>query len=174
MREPVVCDSSCLIALERIGHLALLPALFHPVKAPQAVREEFGAAPEWLQVEAPADRALVTALGMLMGPGEAEAVALASERELPVILDDRQARAVARKLDLQIVGTVAVLVRAKKQGLVQAIGPLLDALTEHEFRLSEALRQEALPGKARPLRLERPSLRLEPPLLDLERSSLGL
>lgn len=52
MREPVVCDSSCLIALERIGHLDLLPALFHPVQAPPAVRQEFGAAPEWLRIEA--------------------------------------------------------------------------------------------------------------------------
>lgn len=144
MKEPVVCDSSCLIALERIGHLDLLPALFHPVQAPPAVHQEFGGSPEWLRVEAPADRALVTALGMLMGPGEAEAVALAAERELPIVLDDRQARAVARKLDLQILGTVAVLVRAKRRGLIPAIGPLLDALTANEFRLSEALRQEAL------------------------------
>lgn len=144
MREPVVCDSSCLIALERIGHLDLLPALFDPVQAPPAVRQEFGASPEWLRVEAPADRALVTALGILMGPGEAEAVALASERRWPIILDDRQARAMARKLDLQIVGTVAVLIRAKKQGLIEAIGPLLDALAENEFRLSETLRKEAL------------------------------
>lgn len=144
MREPVVCDSSCLIALERIGHLDLLPALFDPVQAPPAVRQEFGASPEWLRVEAPADRALVTALGILMGPGEAEAVALASERRWPIILDDRQARAMARKLDLQIVGTVAVLIRAKKQELIGAIGPLLDALAENEFRLSETLRKEAL------------------------------
>ena len=144
MRAAVVCDSSCLIALERIGHLDLLPALFDPIQAPPAVREEFGSTLEWLRIEVPADRALVTALGMLMGPGEAEAVALASERRLPIILDDRQARAVARKLDLQIMGTVAVLVRAKKQGLIQAIRPLLDTLAEHEFRLSEALRQEAL------------------------------
>lgn len=142
--KAVVCDSSCLIALERIGHLDLLPALFNPIQAPPAVREELGSSPEWLRVEVPSDRALVTALGMLMGPGESEAVALASERGLPIILDDRQARAVARKLDLQILGTVAVLVRAKKQGLIQTIRPLLDALAGHEFRLSEALRQEAL------------------------------
>lgn len=144
MREAVVCDSSCLIALERIGHLDLLPALFDPLQAPPAVHQEFGASPHWLRVERPADRALVTALGLLMGPGEAEAVALAAERELPIILDDRQARAVARKLELNILGTAAVLIRAKKQGLIKAVAPLLDALAEHEFRLSEALRQEAL------------------------------
>ena len=144
MKEAVVCDSSCLIALDRIGRLDLLPALFHPVQAPPAVHLEFGSSPDWLRVEAPTDRALVTALGLLMDAGEAEAVALASERGWPIILDDRQARAVARRLDLQIVGTVAVLVRAKRQGLIEAIGPLLDDLAENEFRLSEALRQEAL------------------------------
>lgn len=81
---------------------------------------------------------------MLMDAGEAEAVALASERGWPIVLDDRQARAVARRLDLQIVGTVAVLVRAKRQGLINTIGPLLDELSEKDFRISEALRQEAL------------------------------
>lgn len=144
MREPVVCDSSCLIALERIGHLHLLPALFDPVQAPPAVHHEFGASPEWLRVEVPLDRALVTALGMMMDSGEAEAVALASERSWPVILDDRQARAVGQRLGLQIIGTMAVLVRAKRQGLIEAVGPLLDKLAEKDFRVREGLKREAL------------------------------
>jgi hypothetical protein len=89
LREPVICDSACLIALERIGYLDLLPALFEPVQAPPAVQHEFGAAPEWLRVHAPSDPTLVAALGMLVDSGEAEALALASELGCTIILDDR-------------------------------------------------------------------------------------
>lgn len=144
MKEPVVCDSSCLIALERIGYLHLLPALFDPVQAPPAVHQELGASPEWLRVDVPSDRNLVRALEIMVDFGEAEAIALACERGWPIILDDRQARAVGQRLGLKILGTVALLVRAKKQGIIEAVGPLLDMLAEKDFRVGDGLRREAL------------------------------
>jgi predicted nucleic acid-binding protein len=144
LKEPVICDSACLIALERIGRLDLLPALFDPVRIPPAVQEEFGHTLEWLSVQAPADRALVAALGMLVDSGEAEALALACERDWPIILDDRQARSVGKRLGIKMIGTVAVIVRAKKLGLISAVAPLLKNLANHGFRVSEALLREAL------------------------------
>ncbi len=144
MREPVICDSACLIALERIDRLDLLPALFDPVQVPPAVQEEFGLSLDWLSVAAPSDRALVAALGMLVDSGEAEALALACERGWTIVLDDRQARSVGKRLGLRIIGTVALIVRAKKRGLVPAAAPLLENLADQGFRISEALRKEAL------------------------------
>lgn len=41
-RGPVVADSSCLISLERIGRLEVLPALFDPVAVTPEVSREFG------------------------------------------------------------------------------------------------------------------------------------
>ena len=82
MKEPAVTDSTCLIGLERIGHLDLLPALFEPVIAPPEVQKEFGVSFSWLQIEAPSDKALVAALKMLADDGEAEAIALASETRI--------------------------------------------------------------------------------------------
>lgn len=40
-----VVDSACLIGLERIGRLDLLPALLDPIFAPPAVNREFGSQP---------------------------------------------------------------------------------------------------------------------------------
>ena len=37
MNERIVADSTCLIALERISYLNVLPALFEPVLIPPAV-----------------------------------------------------------------------------------------------------------------------------------------
>lgn len=80
MREPVVADSTCLIGLERIGCLDVLPALFEPILVPPEVQREFGIFLPWLKIETPADQALVAALRMLVDDGEAEAISLASER----------------------------------------------------------------------------------------------
>jgi uncharacterized protein len=98
VKTPVVVDSTCLIGLERIGRLDLLPALFDPISAPPEVAQEFGTPPHWLTIVAPADSASVSALKSLVDDGEAEAIALARERGHEIILDDRQARAVAANL----------------------------------------------------------------------------
>ena len=143
-REPAVTDSTCLIGLERIGRLDLLPSLFDPIAAPPKVIEEFGSSPSWLQVLSPTNRQAVFALQLTVDLGEAEAIALALERNWRIILDDRKARLVARRLGLKVIGTVGVLLRAKRKGIVSRIAPLLQDLEAAGFYLSEALKREAL------------------------------
>ena len=144
MKEPVIVDSTCLIALERTGHLELLPALFDPLLIPPEVEREFGSSKPWLKVETPSDSSLVRALKILVDDGEAEAIALASERGYRIILDDRQARSVARRMELSIIGTVGLLVKAKHAGIKTEIKPLLEDLERNGFYLSSALKEEAL------------------------------
>ncbi len=48
MTNSVVADSTCLIGLERIEHLDILPALFEPILIPPAVQQEFGISLPWL------------------------------------------------------------------------------------------------------------------------------
>lgn len=45
VKIPAVVDSTCLLGLERIGRLDLLPALLQTVLAPPAVIDEFGSHP---------------------------------------------------------------------------------------------------------------------------------
>jgi predicted nucleic acid-binding protein len=144
VKEPVVTDSTCLIGLERIGHLDMLPALFEPIFVPPEVHREFGTSLPWLTVEEPADPALVTALKMLVDDGEAEAIALARERVWRIILDDRQARSVARRLGISIIGTVGILMRAKRSGIIPSLKPLLSKLEANQFYVSNVLKEEAL------------------------------
>ncbi len=144
VKEAAVLDSACLIGLERIGRLDLLPSLLHPMLAPPAVRSEFGDCPSWLIIEKPLDRGMVAALRINVDPGEAEAIALAYEKGLRIILDDRKAREVAHRLGLKVTGTVGLLVKAKQEGILSAIRPLLDDLDANRFRISAELRAEAL------------------------------
>lgn len=144
MREPAVADSTCLIALEQIGYLNLLPALFEPIQLPPAVAYEFGSVPTWATVATPNDTALVMALKMMVDDGEAEAIALASELGWKAILDDLQAREVARRMEIRFIGTVGILIRAKRENLIPEVAPVLQRLSESGFYLSEPLKREVL------------------------------
>jgi len=97
-----------------------------------------------MKVERPADVGLVAALRLLVDPGESEAIVLAYEKGLRIILDDRKAREVAQRLGVPVTGTVGLLVKAKQEGVIATVSPLLDALDANHFRISDALRAEAL------------------------------
>ncbi len=144
MKEAVVSDSTCLIGLERIGELNILLSLFDPIMIPPEVEREFGSNFSWLQTENLASSLLVAALRLAVDAGEAEAIALASEKSCLLISDDKQARAAAKRLGVSVIGTVGVLVRAKQNGVVSAVKPILDELELNSFFISRALREEAL------------------------------
>ena len=142
MSRLVVTDTSCLIALNQVGVLDLLPRLYDEVVAPHAVVAEFGRRPGWLREELVEDRDAVRRLLLRgLGWGESEAIVLA--RTMPgvrLLVDERRGRKAAAGFGLPILGTAGLLAIAKREGLLSAVRPVLDALiTEHEFRLSRAL-----------------------------------
>ena len=53
-----------------------------------------------------------------------------------VILDDRLARSHAEALRLPVTGTLGILLRAKSEGLLPRVAPVLDKLNRLGFRLS--------------------------------------
>ncbi len=145
MKALAVADSACLIGLERIGRLDLVSSQFTTVLAPPAVLAEFGVALPWIELRAPKNLTLVAALRLQVETGESEAIALAAESAgAELILDDRKARRIAQSMGLPLVGTVGLLLRAKRDGLVIAVEPLLDSLAASGFHVAPALRLEAL------------------------------
>ena len=61
-----------------------------------------------------------------------------------VIIDDGRARDHARRNQLRHTGTVGVLLRAKASGLIGEVGPLIQSLRQHGFRLDDAAFTTAL------------------------------
>lgn len=154
-----VADSSIFIALSLIGQLALLPRRFPGgILVPPAVwrevvetgRGQRGAAEvataSWVAVRQVKDQGLVSLLRSELDEGEAEAIALAREEQVPVILlDEKDARRIARRLNLQVLGTVGLLIWAKRVGAMASLQEQLDTLrTLGKFRLSESVYEEAL------------------------------
>ena len=145
MTKDAVTNSTCLIGLERIGRLDLLPRVFSKVFAPPMVATEVGKEVGWLMVQPVQNLAVVATLKTQMDEGEAEAIALAMEvGDVLLILDDKKARRVAQQIGLKVIGTVGMLLRAKRDGVIAEIKPLLTALVEADFRISDGIIQEAL------------------------------
>jgi predicted nucleic acid-binding protein len=61
-----------------------------------------------------------------------------------LLIDDRSGRAEARHRGLNLIGTAAVIVLAREQGLIGACAPLLHALREQGYSLSDGLIQAVL------------------------------
>ena len=149
----VITDTSVLIAFERIGRLDVLPGLFPSIMAPPAVVAEFATRPQWLQIVAVQNHALVAEhRALFLDEGEAEAIALAREHpQATLLLDERRGRHFALTLGLPVVGSAGILVRARRAGLIPAVRPLLDALLEQGFYLSEAVYRRVLEQAGEPL-----------------------
>ncbi|SPF37085.1 conserved hypothetical protein [Candidatus Sulfopaludibacter sp. SbA4] len=90
----------------------------------------------WLKIQAPDSLDKVPAVADL-GAGEKEVLALGIEvpDALP-ILDDRLGRLHAEALKLRFTGTLGILLRAKAEGRVPRIEPLVAHLGRLGFRLS--------------------------------------
>lgn len=145
MSEQTVTNSTCLIGLERIGRLDLLPQVFSKLTIPLAVQAEVGLSADWLTLRAVQNLAVVATLKTQIDDGEAEAIALAMELgDVFIILDDKNARRIAQQIGLKVIGTVGMLLRAKNKGVIAEVKPLLIALAQAEFRIAEPIVQNAL------------------------------
>ena len=154
----VVSDTSAINNLAAINQLYLLQRLYGTVMIPEAVYVELnepgfpvaGATEvktfDWIQTRVVRDRNLVKALSNELDIGEAEAIALAVETQADrVLIDERQGRLVAAKLNLRYTGILGVLVEAKSQGLIAEVKPLLDALINQAgFWVAEPLYNRVL------------------------------
>lgn len=108
-------DTSCLIHLDRIDRLNLLRALYDDIHIPPAVRDEFGELPTGTELAHHSNSPLVRLLRRTVDKGEAEVIALGTELDpAHVILDDAAARSDAKELNLPVLGTVGLVLRAKR------------------------------------------------------------
>jgi hypothetical protein len=93
-----------------------------------------------------ANEALVTALRRDLDRGEAESIALAVELEADLVLmDEREGRHAAQRMDLHVVGAVGVLLEAKTKRFIDVVRPHLDGLRQKAgFYLGESVYKRAL------------------------------
>lgn len=145
MSNTVIADSTCLIGLERIQRLDLLPKVFEKIMIPPAVQIEVGIEETWIFIQKPANRHVVNSLKTQLDPGESEAIALALE--IPkslIILDDLSARHIAKQIDITVIGTVGLILKAKQKGIITNVKEILNELVKADFRIAQHLIKTAI------------------------------
>ena len=140
----VIADTSCFILLDNIGELELLKALFGRVITTSVIAQEFGAElPEWVEIRTVSNIQFQSTLDVDAGEASAISLALESGPSL-VILDDDKARQLAKRLNLNITGSLGVILRARKEGIIPSIKPIIEKIQQTNFRYSKKVLAEIL------------------------------
>ncbi len=146
MAELVIADTSCLIVLSKIGRLSVLHSLYSTITITPEIKQEFGGdLPEWVTISSETEYQKLLRLDL--DKGEASAISLGlrnSEKDPLIIIDEKKGRKVAQLLELNVIGTLGVLIKAKQQGMINSLANEIDALKKVDFRMSEDLIQGIL------------------------------
>ena len=142
----VIADTSCFILLHKIDELQILKAVFKNVYTTSIIKKELGKPlPAWIKITDPKDQHYQNILELDIDKGEASAIALSLEmKNSLLILDDLKARKLAEKLHLDYTGTLGVIIRAKKSGLIKSVVPIITKIRKTNFRFSELVIRELL------------------------------
>lgn len=147
----VIVNSTPLIILCNIGKLEILKELYGEIRIPQAVYAEITAkkdsacqqivAADWIHVEQIQDQSDKMMYKSKLHEGEVEVMILAQESKKTdvVVIDDNAAKKTAKYLGLPVTGTVGVLLKAKKYGIVKEIRPILESMKERGFYISRKI-----------------------------------
>ncbi len=142
----IISDSSCLIIFDKIEGFEILHSVYKQIYTTPEVAKEFrNELPGWIIIETVKDKKYQRFIESLVDGGEASAIALASEKEdVLLLLDDLKARKLTKRLGVKFTGTLGILNKAKEQGIILKIKPVIEKLKDADFRISESVIQDLL------------------------------
>lgn len=146
----IISNATPLIAFARIGQLPLMQKIVGNLIIPEAVAEEISAYTSassgsiilanelWIQIESLKSDTQMQLLLPTLDRGEAAVIALALERKASLVLiDELTGRKVAKSLQLNVSGSVGLLIKAKQTGKIEAVRPLLQAMQKAGIHYSQ-------------------------------------
>ena len=149
----VIVNSTPIIVLCNIGLLDILKALYAEICIPEAVYREvtekddsacqvLKTALNWIHVEKIANQSDKKMYKAKLHDGEVEVMILAQEGTADdlVVIDDNA----AKNLGLKVTGTIGVLLKAKREGIIPEIASVLEKMKKNGFYISESLEQLVL------------------------------
>lgn len=155
MSEVWVLNASPVILLGKVSRLDLLESLAVKVVVPNAVFLEIQAGigghqavqstADWAAPRRMADVPIPLSIERWdLGAGESQVIAHCLRETQRAVLDDAQGRQCARAHGIAVIGTVGIVLRAKRQGMIPAAGPVLETLRRSGMYLSDQILSEAL------------------------------
>ncbi len=151
MHRKWVVNSSPLIILGKLSSLYLFERMCPNLVIPEGVadeldqglsmtRQEIGYIEREPPLSEPVDKIPPLIQAWDLGKGETEVISWAYVHpEFEAILDDRAARNCASSLGIQVIGTLGVILLAKKEGILSQVKPLITRLMEQGFRIDSEL-----------------------------------
>ncbi|MFK0572778.1 DUF3368 domain-containing protein [Endozoicomonas sp.] len=159
MTNIIVADASPLIALGQTPVLDHLKHLNLILMAPDAVLNEcrVPGKPACLPIEnaihsgiikpiadKPDNHPLLQQLQSLLDNGEAQAIIAAMELNACIMIDEKKGRKEASKRGLKVIGSLTLLLQARKQNLIGPLKPITDLLRQNGIRYSDSVIHELL------------------------------
>ena len=150
----VVINTSPIISLVKIGIFDLCLPIFEDIIITEAVKDELiegkDKATEWIESKGKKYIRTVTEINNIistwdLGKGESEVLSFAKHNNDYIAgIDDKAARNCAEAISIPVIGTIGILLHAKKSGIVSAIKPKIIELKEEGFRIDNNIIQYAL------------------------------
>lgn len=148
----VIVNSTPLIALCHVDSLDILKKIYGEITIPKAVYNEISvkkdsvckiqvdSSLDWIHVEKIQNEMAKEMFKTQLHEGEVEVMILAKEKEADVVvIDDMNAKKHAKYLKLPVTGTLGVLMKAKKEGYIEKLKPILDGMVQNNIYLSPKL-----------------------------------
>lgn len=148
--KAIISDATALIVLAKLDRLELLKALFSSVIIPYHVKQEIRQKNDYdlgvwndpfFTIKMAQDRKLLTSLELFLDAGESEAITLAKELDLPLLIDEKKGRKIALTMHIHIIGLVGIIVALYRRNIIssQEAISIVDEAQQIGFRLSDKL-----------------------------------
>ncbi len=151
-----ILNSTPIIVLARMKHAKLFQQLSEEMIIPLEVLHEILAGPNddpaklWVEDEGSIfvkPSIPISPLVSAWDLGKGESAVLNWGYQNPgweIVVDDKAARKCAKALNLPFLGSIGIIVRAKKSGFIERAAPLLQALSPNGFHINPEIIHEAL------------------------------
>ena len=145
----VIVNSTPIISLCHVRKLHLLKDLYGKIFIPEAVfneihakkdsiaKEELDKSLDWIHVCKIKNEMAKFFYKSQLHDGEVEVMILGKEETAALlILDDKNAKKHAKYLGFNVTGTLGVLLKAKREGYIDVIKPLIDEMLSENIYIS--------------------------------------
>lgn len=148
-----ISDTTALICLAKSSKLSLLNSLGDTIIMAQSVINELEQKKDGLAnmiydspmftVQSAKNQKLFEELSLFLDSGESESIAIAKNMNIPLLIDEKKGRGIAKDMGVDIIGTVGLIVLAYKKGRIEkseAVS-IYDELKSVGFRASDELKE---------------------------------
>ncbi len=147
----IVSDSTALIILLDLKRIDLLENIFEKVIIPKSVYAEISVKkpidlPEFIDVINVNKSDILHTLKLLLDQGESEAIALAKALNMPIIIDEKKGRKIAKNLNIKIIGLLGIIYLNVKKGFLTKKDAefFFKSAINHGYRIKAELVDEVL------------------------------